>query len=116
MAINKTLKECAEQLSCTIITKGTLFDQSIIKNVLAADLMSDLLVAEKESPLVISSLATIQTLRTTDIIGGLGVILVNGKKADEAMISLARELDLSLLQSQDDTYDLCVKIGEFFNS
>ncbi len=102
----------ADDLTCTIRHRSSEFDTVEIQSVVVSDLMSDALITEKESPILVSSLATVQTVRTGDIIGALGLLLVNGKKCDSPMVELARETDISLLETAMDKFDACLLLGK----
>lgn len=102
----------ADELGCTVRHRSSEFDTVEIENVVVSDLMSDALITEKESPVLVSSLATIQTVRTGDIIGALGILLVNGKKCDTPMIGLARETDICLLETGIDKFEACLVLGK----
>ncbi len=102
----------ADKLGCTVRHRSSGFDTVEIKNVVVSDLMSDALITEKESPILVSSLATVQTVRTADIIGALGILLVNGKRCDSPMVDLARETDISLLETRTDKFEACLALGK----
>ncbi len=66
----------------------------------ASDLMSDVLFVEAPKMLLITGLATTQSIRTADVADIDCVVLVRGKKASPEMIELAKECRISLLESE----------------
>lgn len=65
----------------------------------SSDLMSDVLTLDNECLLLITGLANIQLIRTAEIADIEVVVLARNKKASPAMISLANEIGLILLES-----------------
>jgi hypothetical protein len=102
-------------LGCKIIYKGGTFDTKEIRNVVASDLMSDVLVVDKEHLLLVTSLPSDQTIRTADIVGAHAVLVVNNKSLPASMVSLAQEMDVTLMQSALTKFDACVMIGKLMN-
>ena len=109
------LDDIVGALGCKVIHKSGCFDTKEIKNVVASDLMSDVLVVDKENLLLVTSLPSDQTIRTSDIVGAHAVLVVNNKSLPASMISLAKELDVTLMQSSLNKFDTCVMIGKLMN-
>jgi predicted transcriptional regulator len=65
----------------------------------ASDLMSDVLTVEKENMLLITGLANMQTIRTSEMSDINCIIFARDKKIGEEMISLARENKMTLIGS-----------------
>ena len=84
--------------------------QNEIQSVVAADLMSDVLVSVDVPCVLVTSLATEQVIRTCDISGIQTVLLVNDKLPSHAMKSLAKEVGITLLASPQPMYEACVNI------
>lgn len=78
-------------LSCKVLVRSAAFDTARIQSVVASDLMSDVLTTNKENFIISTSLNSEQVIRTADIVGALGVLLVNGKHPQESMKTLAAE-------------------------
>ncbi|WP_319476505.1 DRTGG domain-containing protein [Marispirochaeta aestuarii] len=97
-------------LECEEYHRGDNYESAEVKNVTAGDLMSEVLVFDKENLLLITSLNSEQTMRTAHVVDALGVILVNGKRPSDAMIRLASELGISLLSTKKTLFDTCVAL------
>ncbi len=103
-------------LACKTVHKGGRFEEVDIRNVVSSDLMSDVLVVDKDHLLLVTSLPSDQTIRTADIVGALAVLVVNNKALPEGMVALAREMDVTLLQSPLAKFEACVMIGKLMDS
>lgn len=99
-------------LQCDVIAEGANFNEADIANIVVSDLMSDVLVVDKENVLIVSALSSTQALRTADNVGALGVLISNGKPIQIGMGKLAQELGLTLLKTNHPTYDTVVKLGD----
>ncbi len=106
-----TLDSALQALDAVALHKGRGFATTPIANIIACDLMSDVLVQDGDDPLLVTSLATLQAVRTADIVGAVGVVLVNGKSPSEAMLQLAREMDVSVVGSPLPMFRACVALG-----
>lgn len=81
--------------------------QTGVLNIMASDLMSDVLMVGYDVELLVTSLATDQAIRTAHIMDMTGVIIVNGKEITESMTELSRELGINLFSSGLTKYDAC---------
>ena len=80
-----------------------------IKYGFACDLMSDVLIIDRDEVLLVTGLCNIQTIRTAEM-SDLGCILfVRGKKATPEMIELAESNSIVLLESP---YSMFRAVGE----
>ena len=81
-------------------------------HVVAADLMSDVLTMDLERPLLLTSLATEQALRTAHVVGAVAVLVANGKTIPPEMVALARKLGLPLARTPLSKFDAAVALGK----
>ncbi len=104
-----TLSECVERLGARWIVEG---DGSLeFHDVVVSDLMSDVLVAEREDFLLVTSLASEQVVRTAHIVDAVAIVLSNGKNPQAAMADLAREQGLPVIGSELATFDVCLELA-----
>jgi hypothetical protein len=82
-----------------------------VAGVVATDLMSDLLTADRVGCLVLTGLASDQTVRTADLVGAVGVMVVNGKPLPAGMVELARELGMPLLRCRRPMFEACAALA-----
>ncbi len=83
-----------------------------VKDVVASDLMSDVLVVTREDFLLVTSLASDQMIRTADLVGAAGVVLVNGKPPPASALKLATDLNIALITTPLPKYEACLAIGQ----
>lgn len=106
------IQDIATILNGKITHKGTGFATRDVNKIIASDLMSDVLVIDEEIDILITSLATYQALRTADIVCAGCVIIVNGKAIMKDMQEMAEELDITLLQTELSTFEVCTLLNE----
>ena len=110
-----TILEMAEVLRAEVLVKGDGIDRAI-RHVVSSDLMSDVLVVDEEDILLLTSLASDQVLRTAQIIGALGVIVVNGKPLPSSMVNVANDLRMTLATCKLAKYECCIAVYEALKS
>ena len=106
-----TMIEVAEVLKADVLVKGEGCRKAI-RHVVASDLMSDVLMVDEEDMLLLTSLASDQVLRTAQIVGAVGVVVVNGKPLPSSMVNVAHDLRMTLATSPMAKYDACVAVYE----
>ncbi len=82
-----------------------------VQAVVASDLMSDVLVVTREDFLLVTSLASDQMIRTADLVGAAGVVLVNGKTPPASALKLAGDLGIALIITPLPKFEACLAIG-----
>ncbi len=82
-----------------------------IETVFASDLMSDVLMSDRDELLLITSLSTEQSIRSAGIVGSEAVVIANNKTVTEGMIALAKEQDIALFCTRFPKYESCVRLG-----
>lgn len=106
------IQDAAKKLSCKTIFESADFSTREVKKIIASDLMSDVLVVDEEIDILVTSLATYQALRTADIVCAGCVVIVNGKAIMNDMEEMAKELDITLLQTELSTFEACTLLNE----
>ncbi|MCF7929451.1 MAG: hypothetical protein K9L68_11835 [Spirochaetales bacterium] len=106
-----TYQHIIESLDCSIFHEGDEFAESEIRDVVTSDLMSDVLLADTEDFILVTSLSSDQVIRTADIVSARGVLLVNGKKPQAGMLKLAKDHGLTLLGTSSRTFPACVALA-----
>lgn len=76
--------------------------------------MSDVLVVDEEGVLMITALTSDQVLRTADIVGAAGIVLVSGKKPQQNLQKLAAEFNITLLSTPLSMFEACCAVGRLF--
>ena len=88
-----TLREIVGKLNATVYLGNERLDEEVDR-AFASDLMSDVLTL-KETPMLITGLCNVQTIRTCDMATLDIVVFVRNKKPTDDMIELAEENDIS---------------------
>jgi hypothetical protein len=76
-----------------------------VTGVVAADLMSDVLVDARPGYVLVTGLANVQTIRTAAIADLAGVIFARGKALPPEVLALARETKMPVFMSQLSLFD-----------
>ncbi|MGI6496506.1 MAG: hypothetical protein ACOX5G_10555 [Kiritimatiellia bacterium] len=103
-----TIQKVAEVLQGTVVTGAD--DPRPVGAVVASDLMSDVLLFDEDNILLLTSLASEQSIRTAHIVGAMGVVVHNAKPLPEAMCKAAESLGVPLVSSPLTKYDSCVRL------
>ena len=77
-----------------------------VEHAFASDLMSDVLTL-KDTPLLVTGLCNIQTIRTCDMANLQAVLFVRNKRPSDDMIELAEDNDMVLLCSEYSMFKTC---------
>lgn|SRR5574344_2904334 len=100
-----TLREIVKLLDASVCLGDDRLDEEV-DHVFASDLMSDVLTL-KETPVLVTGLCNIQTIRTCDMANLDVVIFVRKKKATPEMIELADDSDMVLIQCDYSMFKVC---------
>ncbi len=96
-------------LDATVIEGKDLMDTEV-EHIYASDLMSDVLAFGKPHSLLLTGLATRQSIISAHMAEFVGVVLLRGKVPKDGAEKFAREHRLVLLSTNLDMYDACVRI------
>ena len=107
-----TLSEVKEILQAELLTENESDLQCYVHSACASDMMSDVLAFTEPEALVITGLASQQTLRTVEIADAVAVVFVRGKFPDAGIISLANQKKIPLMTTHYCMHDAC---GLLFN-
>ncbi len=98
-----------EALNATIIEGKDSMDREV-EHIYASDLMSDVLAFGKPHSLLLTGLATRQSVISAHMAEFVGVVLLRGKLPKDGAEKFARDHHLVLLSTALDMYDACVRI------
>uniref|UniRef100_A0A7V3RFD1 DRTGG domain-containing protein n=1 Tax=Mesoaciditoga lauensis TaxID=1495039 RepID=A0A7V3RFD1_9BACT len=76
----------------------------------ATDMLSELLAVGRDGMLLISGMATSQLIKTADIVGVGGILIVRGKNIPEEMIELAKKYDIPLISTKLVMFTACGRL------
>lgn len=111
-----TFKELVERVGGVMVAGGVAGGEGRqVAHVVVSDLMSDVLLVDEEDMILLTSLASDQVLRTAQIVGAVGVIVVNGKTLPSSMAGVAKELGMGLATCAKSKYDTCIAVYKALN-
>ncbi len=99
------IRDIVEVLDAEVAVGEERLDDEVSR-AFASDFMSDVL-AQNESPLLISGLCNLQTIRTCEVVGIEYVVLARNKRPTEEMVELAREENMVLLLCRYSLFKTC---------
>ncbi len=102
---NMKIRDIVKILDAEVVLGENRLDDEVNK-AFASDFMSDVL-AQNESPLLISGLCNMQTIRTCEVVGIEYVVLSRDKRPTEEMLELAREENMVLLVCRYSLFKTC---------
>ncbi len=79
----------------------------------ASDLLSDILTFEKDHYALLTGLTNAQIVRTAEITNAACVVILRGKKPQQAALQLAQNHEIPLLLSPLSMFDACARLSEF---
>ena len=96
--MNMTIKEIAERINGRVVCCEDKLS-TMIEYAFSSDLMSDVLTVKKENILLITGLANIQAIRTSEMSDINCIVFARDKKINDDIISLAKENDMVIIES-----------------
>lgn len=100
-----TLREITKIINGQILSGEDRLDEEITQAV-ASDLMSEVLTL-KTSPLLITGLCNMQTIRTCDMACIDHIVIVRNKKPNDEMLELAQENGMVIITSEYSLFKAC---------
>ena len=105
------ISEIIKTLDARVICGEERLDEDIDK-AFASDLMSDILTIGENIPMIITGLCNLQTIRTCEMGCIDTIVFIRKKKPKEEMISLARDNDMIILESDYSMFKACGLLWE----
>lgn len=107
-----TIKRITELVEGRVICCEDKISTSV-EYAFASDLMSDVLTIEKENMLLITGLANLQAIRTSEMSDISCIIFARDKRIGQDMVSLARENNMILVESPHSVFHIA---GELYKA
>jgi predicted transcriptional regulator len=101
------LRELIDLLQCQVIAGDHLLEGIAVGACFAADLMSDVLAFSEPGALLITGLASIQSVHTADVADLAAILYVGDKKPGSQVFDLAREKGIPLLATPRTMFEVC---------
>ena len=100
-----TLREVTRLLNGQVLLGENRLDEDVTMG-FASDLMSEVLTL-KDTPMLITGLCNMQTIRTCDMANLEYLVIVRNKKPTEEMLELAQESDMVVITSEYSMFKAC---------
>lgn len=100
-----TLRKISQLINGQVYTGESRIDEEVT-TACASDLMSDVLTL-KSSPILLTGLCNMQTVRTCDMACIDHIIIVRNKKPTEEMIELAQENNMVIIATEFSLFKVC---------
>lgn len=100
------LGEIARLLECTVICGEDLLNVDVC-SCFAADMMSDVLRFSHSGALLVTGLASIQSVHAADVADFRGILFVHDKRPDPSVVEMARQKRLPLLSTRRFMFETC---------
>ncbi len=107
-----TIKEITEIIDGKVICCEDKLSTNV-EYAFSSDLMSDVLTIEKENLVLITGLANLQTIRTSEMSEISCIIFARDKKIGNDMVSLAKENKMILVESPHSVFHIS---GELYKA
>jgi predicted transcriptional regulator len=101
------LRELTTLLDCEVVWGHDLLHDMQVEACFAADLMSDVLAFSEPGALLITGLASVQSVHAADVADLTGILYVGSKRPAEAVLELARQRNIPLLTTRYSMFDVC---------
>jgi predicted transcriptional regulator len=101
-----TLGQIKQLLDCEVISGEELLETDVA-NCFAADLMSDVLAFSRSGALLVTGLASIQSVHTADVADLKAILYIHDKRPAPAVVDLARRQHIPLLTTRRFMFETC---------
>jgi len=106
------LGELIQLLDCEVVWADDLIDEVHVESCFAADLMSDVLAFSEPGALLITGLASVQSIHAADVADLKGIVYVASKRPAEQVLELARRRGIPLLSTRMGMFEVCAVLRE----
>ena len=104
-----TVLQLKEILSAELLCGGDHLDREV-HTACGSDMMSDVLAFVKEQAVLLTGLVNPQVVRTAEMMDMKVIVFVLGKVPGDAILDLARELDIVVLKTELEMFTSCGKL------
>lgn len=104
-----TISRIIDILEARLLTKGADCTREV-HTACGSDMMSDVLAFVKEQAVLLTGLVNPQVVRTAEMMDMKVIVFVRGKVPGDAILDLARELDIVVLKTELEMFTSCGKL------
>ena len=103
------IREIASLLEADVLCGDDLLEEEV-QSACGSDMMSDVLAFVKEQAVLLTGLVNPQVVRTAEMMDMKVIVFVRGKVPGDAILDLARELDIVVLKTELEMFTSCGKL------
>ena len=100
------IRDIQKVLNAELLTQGDNLDREV-HTACGSDMMSDVLAYVKDQAVLVTGLNNPQVVRTASMMDMVCIVFVRGKRPDESIIRLAKELDIVVLATNLTMFSSC---------
>ena len=104
-----TVLQLKEILSAELLCGGDHLDREV-QTACGSDMMSDVLAFVKDQSVLLTGLMNPQVVRTAEMMDMHCIVFVRGKVPGDAILDLARELDIVVRKTEREMFTSCGKL------
>ena len=101
-----TIQEIMDALNADLLTPGDDVTRDV-HTACGSDMMSDVLAYVKDQAVLLTGLTNPQVIRTSSMMDMICVVFVRGKKPDDTILALAKEMDITVLATENTMFSSC---------
>lgn len=100
------IREICEALQAELLTLGDDLDRDV-HTACGSDMMSDVLAYVKDQAVLLTGLNNPQVVRTASMMDMICIVFVRGKRPDDNMLALAKQMDITVLSTALPMFPAC---------
>ena len=104
-----TINDIRELLGAEVLCGSERLDMEV-HSACGSDMMSDVLAYVKNQAVLLTGLVNAQVIRTAEMMDMKVIVFVRGKVPGDAILDLARELDIVVLKTELEMFTSCGKL------
>ena len=99
------VKDIVDILKCQVLNEANMEEE--VKTACGSDMMSDVLAFVKDQSVLLTGLMNPQVVRTAEMMDMHCIVFVRGKKVDPNVVALARQKEITVLESPYRMFTAC---------
>ncbi|MDL2254638.1 hypothetical protein LJC49_11365 [Ruminococcaceae bacterium OttesenSCG-928-I18] len=100
------IREIYDVLQAELLTPGADLDREVYA-ACGSDMMSDVLAYVKDAAVLITGLNNPQVVRTASMMDMVCIVFVRGKRPDQTILDLAKQMDIAVLATDKTMFTTC---------
>lgn len=101
-----TVRDARDVLGARVLVGEEFLDREV-RTACGSDMMSDVLAFSKDHSILLTGLCNLQVIRTAEMLDIVCIIFVRGKKPDQAMLNMAADRELVVMETGHRMFSAC---------